>query len=117
MESTSTEEFLRSIVTIEPSLLGMGFRRYTFDDEGPVYFVTFEKNQTRVEFLFGPPEWNVEMIIYTSKGKFAFEHLLSIPAVTRWVNENRYRQKNGKSICDEMRWFIELLRFALPLVE
>jgi len=67
------------------------FKRYSFFEKGFAYFIEYRKeNNTRVEFLFGPSDWNIEMIIYTSRGKFAFKDVLNITGVKNWVNSNRY---------------------------
>ncbi|GAA4439056.1 hypothetical protein GCM10023091_20700 [Ravibacter arvi] len=57
------------------------------------------------------------MIIYTSKGKFTFKNLLSISEINRWVNDNRYKQENGRNVKNELLWYVELLTVSLPYVE
>lgn len=57
------------------------------------------------------------MLIYTSKGKFAFKDLLSIPEIKKWVSENRYEQENGRNLKNELQWFVDLLKTSLPFVE
>lgn len=113
-----TEEFLQALKEAEVVLLRLLFKKHSFFEKGLAYYIEFRKeNSTRVEFLFGPSEWNIEMIIYTSKGKFAFKDLLNISEVNRWANDNRYKQENGRSIKNELFWFIELLKVSLPMVE
>jgi hypothetical protein len=113
-----TEEFLEAINEIEIVLLALLFKRHSFFEKGLAYFIEYRKeNNTRVEFLFGPSDWAIEMIIYTSKGKFAFKDLLSIPEINSWVNNKRYKQENGRNIQNELEWFVELLKVSLPNVE
>ena len=57
------------------------------------------------------------MIIYTAKGKFSFKDLLSISEMNRWVNDNRYKQTNGRNMKNELWVFVELLKVSLPYVE
>ena len=118
LKDNLTEDFLRALKEIEAILLMMKFKRHSFFENGPAYFVEYRKdNNTIVEFLFGPSEWNIEMIIYTSKGKFAFKDLLEIPAIAKWVNDNRYKQENGRNVKSELLWFVELLKVSLPIIE
>lgn len=111
-------EFLEALNEIEVVLLTLFFKRYSFFEKGLAYYVEYKKeNDTRVEFLFGPAEWDIEMIIYTSKGKFSFKDLLSISEINRWVSDNKYIQENGRNIKNELMWFIYLLKISLPYVE
>lgn len=113
-----TEDFLEAINEIEIVLLDLLFKRYSSFEKGLANFIGYRKeNNTRVEFLFGPSDWAIEMIIYTSKGKFAFRDLLSIPEIYSWVNSNRYKQENGRNIKNEIEWFVNLLKVSLPYVE
>lgn len=113
-----TEEFLKALNEIEIVLLTLLFKRHSFFEKGLAYYIEYRKeNNTRVEFLFGPSDWHIEMAIYTSKGKFSFKDLLNIPEVNRWVNDNRYKQENGRNVKNELLWFVELLKVSLPIVE
>lgn len=113
-----TEDFLKTLNEIEIVFLTLLFKRHSFFEKGLAYYVEYRKeNNTSVEFLFGPSDWDIEMIVYTSKGKFAFKDLLSIPEINRWVSDNRYKQENGRNVKNELLWFVELLKVSLPLVE
>ena len=113
-----TAEFIEAINEVEIVLLALFFKRYSFFEKGLAYFIEYRKeNNTRVEFLFGPSDWDIEMIIYTSKGKFAFKDLLSIPEIISWINKNRYKQENGRNIKNELEWFVNLLKVSLQYVE
>ncbi len=116
-QNYQTEEFLDSAREIGVSLAVEGFRLDSIKELGYARFVTFKKGETVVEFLFGPPEWNPEMIVYTAKGKFAFEDLFAIPEISDWLNENRYVQSGSRrDIYSEMLWSLKLLKASLPLV-
>ncbi len=112
-----TEEFLTAIEEVEKILFLMDFHAYSFEEKGPAYFIKYKRGETIVEFLFGPSDWDVEMIIFTVKGKFAFRDLLQIPLVAKWVNENRYKQENGRDLKNELLWAIKLLKFSLQIIE
>ena len=112
-----TEEFLEALKEIESTLFMLSFVKHSFQEKGLAYFFEFKKNNVILEFLFGPPEFQIEMIIYTSKGKFAFRDLLEIKTIWKWVNDNRYVQLNDRSIKDELNWFVELMKVSMAEVE
>ncbi len=111
-------DFLKALNEIEVAFATLHFKRHSFVEKGLAYYIGYIKgNTTRVDFLFGPSEWDIEVIIYTSKGKFAFKDLLNIPEISRWVNDNKYREVNGRNVRNELLWFIELLKKSLPMLE
>ena len=114
-----TEEFLLSLKEVEPFLLTLQFKPYSYLEKGLAYYIEYKKESTGsvVEFLFGPSEWMIEMIIFTSKGKFEFKDLFEILAITKWLNDNKYKQENVRDIKNEMLYFIELLKVSLPVIE
>lgn len=112
-----TEEFLQALKEVEGIFSIMSFIKHSFVERGFAYFVQFKKSNTIIEFLFGAPEFQIEMIIHTSNDEYAFKDLLEIPAVEKWVNENRYVQLNKRNIRDELMWFIELVKVSLIEVE
>lgn len=114
----SKEEFLKALSEIDVVLHTLLFQRNSLFEKGAAYYIEYLKeNNTRVEFLFGPSDWDVEMIIYTSKGKFAFKDLLSISEINRWVGNNRYKQEYGRNVKNELFWYVDLLKVSLPWVE
>jgi len=112
-----TEEFLNGLIEIELILSLMLFKKKSFQEKGFAYFVEYKKNETIVSFLFGPSDWDVEMIVNTYKRKYAFKDLLQIQEILKWVNENRYKQIGERDIKNELFWFVELLKFSLPFIE
>ena len=112
-----TVEFLAGIKEIESVLFLLNFYPYSFEEKGLAYFVKFIRGNSIVEFLFGPADWDIEIIIFTLKGKFTFKDLLQIPAIEEWVNINRYKQDNGRNVKNELLWFVELLKTILPIIE
>lgn len=112
-----TEEFLNGLIEIESILLVMLFKKKSFEKKGYAYFVEYQKEKTVVLFLFGPSDWGIEMIVNTTKGKFAAKDLLQIREISTWINENRYKQENGRNIKNELEWFIDLLKVSLPYIE
>lgn len=112
-----TEAFLDGLIEIERVLSLMSFKKISFEEKGYAYFVKFQKKETTVLFLFGPSDWGIEMIINTTKGKYAAKDLLQIQEISKWINENRYEQIGERDIKNELLWFVELLKVSLPYVE
>jgi hypothetical protein len=113
-----TEEFLKALNEIESPLQTILFKRHSFFEKGSAFYIEYSKeNNTRVEFQFGPSDWDIEMIIYTSKDKFSFKDLLGVPEIKRWVNDNKYEQKNGRNLRNELVWLVNLLTVSLKYVE
>ena len=112
-----TEEFLQALKEVEGVLSKMLFMKHSFFEKGFAYYIQFKRDRTIVEFIFGAPEFQVEIIIYTSKGEFAFKDLLEIPSISNWVENNRYVQKDGRNVKNELLWGIELMKVSLTKVE
>ena len=117
IKDESTEQFLIGLQEIQPILLEMSFGQYSLLKKGFAYYARFRKDEVVVEFIFGPPDYHLYMIIYTKQGKFSFGDLLQIPTVLEWVNNNRYMQSDKANIENELFWFVELLTFSLKIIE
>jgi hypothetical protein len=78
-----TEPFLDAIIEVEALLSIMLFRKKSFQEKGFAYFIEYKRNETIVLFLFGPSDWDVEMIINTPKKKYAFKDLLQILEISK----------------------------------
>ena len=112
-----TESFLQAINVVDEIFLSISFKPCSFVERGFAYFIRYKREGCNVEFIYGPPEYQVEMIIYTLKSKFELKDLLKYPAIALWVNNNRYRQVDDRDIKNEMLWFVELLKFSLSIIE
>lgn len=67
--------------------------------------------------MFGPSDWHIDIIVHVSKNKYSFGELLNIPSIMDWVNNNRYKEGNGRNLQNEVLWFVELLKVSLPLIK
>ena len=76
-----SEAFLNGLSEIELTLSLMCFKKISFLEKGFAYFVSYKKDGIIVEFLFGPSDWDIEMIVNTSKGKYSFKDLLQIQEI------------------------------------
>ncbi len=112
----TTEEFLSGIGEIDEILSAMGFRRHSLRRLGLACFVEFKRRETVVEFLFGPPEWHVEMIIHTLHGKHTLADLLNVPRILEWADETDDSEPSLQDAKDELLWYVRLLKFALPII-
>ena len=110
--------FLEAITEIEPTLSSLLFVKSSYLKKGYAHFVEFTNKELKVEFIYGPSDYDIEMFITISKNKMAFKDLLEIPLVAKWVEENRYIPQNGpRNIKDELLWFIKLLEFFLKFIK
>ena len=91
IKDTSAQQFVQGLEQAEGTLKGLLFHREQFLQKGVAYWVLYRRDQsTTVKFLFGPSDCDVEMLVSTPKGKFAFKDLLAEPAIAQWVGRNRY---------------------------
>lgn len=112
-----SKDFLEALEAVESIFFMLSFVKHSFQEKDFTYYLEFKKDTTIVELLFGPPEFQLEMIIYTTKGEFELKDLFEIPVIRKWVNNNRYIQLNDRNIKDELVWFIELMKVSLAEVE
>ncbi len=117
MSDDRKEDFLNGIDELVPILGQLGFSLTGRLRKASAHFVTFRKGKISTEFLYGPSEWNPEMIIRTPRGKFGFEDLMAIPEVSAWVSKNQYKQPSGRSIKNELVWYVDLLKISLPYLK
>lgn len=117
LENETTNKFLIGVRVIEPDLESLGFAQHDFEHKGYASYVYYKRRDTVVEFIYGPSDWDVEMLITTPTRKLALKDLLQIPAIADWFANNRYKSANGRNAADELHWFVELLKFSLPIVE
>ncbi|MEZ5422539.1 MAG: hypothetical protein R2682_05520 [Pyrinomonadaceae bacterium] len=116
MKDKLKNEFLTGVKEIEGDLLSLGLSLNSSYTVSEGLFCEFGNGRTKAEFLFGPSDWDVEMIIYTPKGKFAFRDLLQIPVISKWVRGNKYAGQNGRNISSELHWYFSLLKFSLSVI-
>ena len=110
------EEFLNALHGAEMTLSAMGFLRDKYIEIGYAQFADFKSKNAKVQFVFGPSEWEISIVIYALNQKYSFGDLLKISAVLEWVNNNRYKEENGRNIQNEVLWFTDLLKVSLPIL-
>jgi hypothetical protein len=110
------EEFLAALNSSEDVFSEISFEKDRYIEKGYAQYVYYKNKNVKAEFLFGPPDWHIDMIIYVSNKKYSFADLLKIPVILDWVNNNRYKQENSRNIQNELLWFIDLLRVSLPIL-
>lgn len=116
MESDS--EFLTAINEAEQILLNLQFKPYSFRQEGLSFYVKYKRDNSIVEFYFGPPEYYVELVIQILEKRYTFGDLVHISPINDWVGKNRYVSKNRvRNPKDEIFWYLDLIKFSLPIIE
>ncbi len=73
MNDKLTEDFLNALVEVEQRLLMISYVKHSFQQKGSAYFVEFKSDNILIEFLFGPPEFQIEMIVYRQTGNLLLE--------------------------------------------
>lgn len=111
----STESFLQAIKEVEPILFSMAFKKHDHKQKGTISSVKYKDRHVILEFMFGPPEFYIEMIIHTRKRKFTFADLLQISPIKSWVYENKYLHEE-RNLTNELTWFLALAKKSLSIV-
>lgn len=109
--------FIKSLKEVKFLLDKMDFTQTGFERKGYAVFTEYSKKDTKVKFMCGPSDWDVEMIIVTPERSYAFKDLLQIPVVDKWVKRNKFSVDNKNQIKAELHYLIKLLEFALPVLE
>jgi hypothetical protein len=63
--------------------------------------------------MFGPSDWNVEMLLTTKEKKYALKDLLQIPSIVQWTKDNKFQPKTNDRVKDELGWYVDLLTFVI----
>lgn len=113
----SNDAFLSAIEELEIDLFKIGFKRESFETKGVAYFLSYRRSETIVRFLYGPADWDVEVIVNCGDRKFALKDILGFSEINIWFHENRYVQKGERNIRSELFWYLELIKFGLPTLE
>ncbi len=116
MSTRAQESFIKSIKDVEKILSDIGFSHFSTTKKGYATYIDYKgKDNTLVTFMFGPSDWNVEILLETNETKYAFKDLLQIPSIAHWTRENKFQQKTSDRIKDEVIWFTDLLRFIFTM--
>jgi hypothetical protein len=114
MSDKLTEDFLDGITHLDVELGRLGFNKQPLIKKGFAFFAGYFRNETVVEFLFGPSDWDIEILINTPNGRFSFKDLLLIEPIKKWTEENPYRNDGTRNVKNELLWYLNLLKFSSP---
>ena len=114
---TSQELFIKAMNDMETVLTDSGLSHLSTEKKGYATYIDYRGTlDTQVTFMFGPSDWDVEIIIRRKGRKYAFKDLLQIPSVAQWTEDNKYKQKTSdRIIADEVAWFVRLLKFVFDI--
>ena len=94
MSTKSQESFIKSIKDVENILSDIGLSHFSLTKKGYATYIKYKgKDETLVTFMFGPSDWNVEILLEKNKTKYAFKELLQNSSIAQWVRENKFQQK------------------------
>jgi hypothetical protein len=114
MSTKSQETFIQSIKDIETRLTDIGFLHLSTTKKGYATYIDFKSaDKTQVSFMFGPSEWNVEMLLTVKEKQYAFKDLLQISSVAQWTRDNKFQPRTNDRVKDELSWYVELLTFVV----
>ena len=115
--TTSQESFIKIMNDKEKALADIGLSHLSTEKKGYATFIEYRGTyDTQVSFMFGPSDWDVEMIIKRNGRKYAFKDLLQIPSIAQWTEDNRYvRETRDRNIADEVGWAVKLLKFVFEI--
>jgi hypothetical protein len=81
-------------------------------------FILYEGSNYSVEFLCGPPEYHVEILVELKKTnqKYDLTALTAIPTIQNWVLNHILTTNGEDKILAETKWYVDLIEFSLPIL-
>lgn len=116
MTKKAYSKFIEYIDKAESMLLSeFNVSNKSVEDDGVLARVSFDVGNGIVEFLYGPPEFHVEIFISVNDGndvltRYDLAKLMTNNDVKNWVIENRPDMSHGNRVKAEVDWFILLLK-------
>ncbi len=94
-------------------VLALGFPR--FREDGNLVVARFETKDGTAEFLYGPPEYHVEIVLRPAIGarKWEYADLLALPAVAAWAQGRSMASSVDNGVGSEVAHFFDLIVNAL----
>ncbi|RAW00667.1 hypothetical protein [Pseudochryseolinea flava] len=86
-------------------------------EKGWAIVAEYRSAETKVELLFGPADWMIEMLVETKSTRYGIESLFEISMLRKWIGENPLPVKDERNIRQELEWNLKLYDTALPLLE
>jgi len=116
MSTQSQETFIQAIKDNETRLTDIGFSHISTTKKGYATYIDFKSTEKdKVSFIFGPSDWNVEIVFTTTDKKYEFKDLVQIPSVALWTRDNKFTPKSNDKIKDQVDWFVDLLTFVIKV--
>lgn len=114
MSTQSQEAFIQSTRAFETQLTDLGFSHLSTTKKGYATYVDFSSaDKTLISFMFGPSDWNVEILLTVNEKKYALKDLLEIPSIAQWTKDNKFQPKANDIVKDELSWYVSLLTFVI----
>ena len=111
----SIARHLNEMNKAQASLEAGGFEKLSVRREGFLCISKFINGPAVVTFLFGPPEWHVEIKVETPDRNLSAKDLIVHPEIKTWI-DGPGNQKESADKSEEL-WWAELISAALPLIE
>lgn len=113
MSTQTQESFILYVAGSDTILTNIGFVHYSTERKGYATYIDYKRDDTLITFMLGPPDWNVEISMFTNKRKYEFKDLLQIPSIAQWAANNKFEQTSKDIINDEVIWLMQFIRFSL----
>ena len=114
MSTQSQNNFIESTKKVQTRLAEIGFIYQSTINKGYATYIDFIlADKSQLTFMYGPSDWNVEILLNTKKKSYAFKDLMEIPSVAHWVKANQFKSRTNNRVRDELDWFVELITFVV----
>lgn len=110
------DQFMDALIRIEEDLKNLSFYHLSTKCIGDARFVRYVNSDILLDFLFGPSDWDIDMILYKNHTKYGLNEMLQIDSVRKWFQENRYENVNERDLLREMQWYLGLLKVFIPYI-
>ena len=102
--------FIESVKKIENKLNELNLYHSSTIKKGFATYIAYETlTKTKVEFIYGPADWAIDIVLSKDDKVYGFKDLLKIPVVFQWANGNKINYGKNSKLDDELTWFVNLL--------
>jgi len=114
MSIQSQEIFIESIKGLDSELTDIGFSHLSTTKKGYATYIDYKSaDNSIITFMYGPSDWDVEILIIKNGKKYALKDILQVPSITQWIKDNKFQEQTRNRIKDEVAWFVDLIRFII----
>ena len=113
MSLDTRKRFVAALAAIEPDLEALGFRRRAIEEQGFATWLMYSRPDVDVEFVCGPPEYHIDMLIRVGQATYELADLMKRRPIGDWMTEHELKSNQQDALRSEAEWFGALLRVVL----